>query len=243
MHIEELITIDIETASQYACYDDMNTEWRELWAEKTTKTNVETNVAEWYVSRAGVMAEFSKVICISIGYFDASFNKINIQSIYGYQEHEILEQFIQRLHKIKINNWCFAGHNIREFDIPFLCRRLLINNLPIPDCMNFQNKKPWELRLFDTFQYWRFGDYKNFTSLKLLAHALQIPSPKNNMDGSMVGVLYWEKNPINRHLNMIRIAEYCSKDVETTMLIILKLMQHEYRGQWEIEQVNHSLIA
>jgi hypothetical protein len=198
-----------------------------------------------YQSRAGVMAEFSKIICISIGYFSSSVDrKFNIESIYGFDEKKILCKFLALLNdRNKINiKWFFAGHNIKEFDIPFLCRRILINKLIIPDCLNFQNKKPWEITVLDTFQYWRFGDFKHFTSLKLLAKVLHLPSPKNDINGSMVGVLYWEENPAKRHLNMIRIANYCSRDVETTMRIILKIINKEFSNEWIVENTESKLI-
>ena len=114
------------------------------------------------------------------------------------------------------NKWSFTGHNIKEFDIPFICRRLLINGLNIPPFLDFQNMKPWETNMVDTFQYWRFGDYKHYTSLKLLAAALNVPSPKDDIDGSMVGEVYWVEK------NLERIVTYCQKDVVTVANIILR---------------------
>ncbi|MEI9958845.1 MAG: ribonuclease H-like domain-containing protein [Ferruginibacter sp.] len=121
----------------------------------------------------------------------------------------------------KNNKWSFAGHNIKEFDMPFICRRLLINGLPIPAYLNFQNMKPWDTNIVDTFQYWRFGDYKNYTSLKLLAAALGVPSPKDDIDGSMVAEVYWKEK------NLERIVTYCQKDVLTTGNIILRFKNME----------------
>ena len=120
------------------------------------------------------------------------------------------------------NKWSFTGHNIKEFDIPFICRRLIINGLTIPPFLDFQNMKPWETNMIDTFQYWRFGDYKHYTSLKLLAAALNVPSPKDDIDGSMVGGLYWEPDKQQQEENLKRIAVYCQKDVVTTANILLR---------------------
>lgn len=130
----------------------------------------------------------------------------------------MLQDFLVTLQQLEANNnkWCFTGHNIKEFDIPFICRRLIINNLNIPSLLDFQNMKPWETNMVDTFQYWRFGDYKNFTSLKLLAAALKVPSSKDDIDGSMVGDVYWQEKQLQR------IVTYCQKDVVTTGNIVLR---------------------
>lgn len=223
---EDLIVIDIETASVSASFNLLEEKWQELWGEKTVRILPEgITPGEFYLQRAGVMAEFSKIVCISIGYFIREQHlKIRVKSFYGDDEKKILVDFLQTISKIESfnNNWCFAGHNIKEFDIPFICRRLLVNNMRIPPYLDFQNMKPWETNIVDTFQYWRFGDYKNFTSLKLLAAAMGVPSSKNDIDGSMVGELYHTGNAQEKEINMKRIATYCQKDVVTTANIILR---------------------
>ena len=217
---EDLIIIDIETASEANSFSTLDEKWQELWQEKTAKVIPEgLTAAEFYPMRAGVMAEFSKIVCISIGYFIKEQHlKMRVKSFYGDDEKKILSDFLLTITKIESfnNRWCFAGHNIKEFDIPFICRRLLVNNMRIPAYLDFQNMKPWETNMVDTFQYWRFGDYKNFTSLKLLAAALNVPSPKDDIDGSMVGDVYWKQNDVER------IAVYCQKDVATVANIILR---------------------
>ncbi|MDB5203398.1 MAG: 3-5 exonuclease [Ferruginibacter sp.] len=223
---EDLILIDIETAPAFAGFADMDAHWQDLWEEKNSRSLPEgISPAEFYPMRAGVMAEFSKIICISVGFFYTDLNlKMRVKSFYGHDEKKILSDLLTMLNKISSINSksCFAGHNIREFDIPFICRRLLINQMPIPRYLDFQNMKPWETNIVDTFQYWRFGDYKNYTSLKLLAAALGIPSPKDDIDGSMVGELYWNGTDEERMENLKRIAVYCQKDVITTGNIILR---------------------
>jgi len=223
---EDLIVIDIETASVSASFNLLEEKWQELWEEKTARILPDgITSGEFYPQRAGVMAEFSKIVCISIGYFIREQHlKIRIKSFYGDDEKKILDDFLQTVSKIESfnNNWCFAGHNIKEFDIPFICRRLLVNNMRIPPYLDFQNMKPWETNIVDTFQYWRFGDYKNFTSLKLLAAAMGVPSSKDDIDGSMVGELYHSGDVEERAINMKRIAAYCQKDVITTANIILR---------------------
>ncbi len=223
---EDLIIIDIETVSEYSSFGKMDEIWQQLWEEKIVRAIPEgMTAAEFYPLRAGVMAEFSKIVCISICYFNKEVNlRMRVKSFYGHDESKILRDFLLTMSKIESINskWCFAGHNIKEFDIPFICRRLLVNNFPLPRYLDFQNMKPWETNIVDTFQYWRFGDYKHFTSLKLLAAAMGIPSPKDDIDGSMVGELYWTGTEEERAIALKRIATYCQKDVITTGNIILR---------------------
>ncbi|WP_462221628.1 ribonuclease H-like domain-containing protein [Ferruginibacter sp.] len=224
--LENLLLIDIETVPQHPTFDLLNDDWKKLWEEKTQRSLPDfTTAAEFYPQRAGVMAEFAKIVCISIGYFAKQERKLQLRlkSFFDDDEKKLLQDFIATINimEAKNNKWSFAGHNIKEFDIPFICRRLLINGLPIPVYLDFQNMKPWDTNTVDTFQYWRFGDYKNYTSLKLLAAALGVPSPKDDIDGSMVAAVYWEEK------NLHRIATYCQKDVVTTGNIILRFKNME----------------
>lgn len=225
MKKEELIVIDIETASSYPDFNAMDFQWKELWIEKNKRQlNEHIDASEWYHQRAGVMAEFGKIICICIGSFSENGNvPMTSYLFYGDDEKLLLNDFIKSIHQLKKKKIVFAGHNIREFDLPFICRRLLINNILIPEFLDLQNTKPWDNNIIDTFQYWRFGDYKNYTSLKLLAKVLNIPSSKDDIDGSMVGPLYWETDSIQKEINLTRIANYCQKDVEVTAKILFRL--------------------
>ncbi len=220
IRLDNLLLIDIETVSQQPNFSQLNDEWKKLWEDKVQRSlPEETSAAEFYPQRAAVMAEFAKVICISIGYFKKETAwQLRVKSFYGDDEKKLLQQFIDTLNQMeeKNNRWNFAGHNIKEFDVPFLCRRLLINGLAIPVYLDFQNMKPWETNMVDTFQYWRFGDYKHFTSLQLLAAVLNVPSPKDDIDGSMVGDVYWKEK------NLERIVTYCNKDVATVANIVLR---------------------
>jgi len=236
---EDLVIIDIETAAQHSSFDKLDDEWKNLWKEKVIRSVPENlTAAEFYPLRAGVMAEFSKIICISLGYFNKGISfHMRIKSFYGHDEKQILNDFITTIHKIHEfkNKWFFAGHNIKEFDIPFLCRRIIINGIALPGFLNFQNMKPWETNIIDTFQYWRFGDYKNYTSLKLLAVTMGIPSPKDDIDGSMVGELYWAGDESERTVNLKRIANYCQKDVITTAKILFRFMNLSEMVQEDVE--------
>jgi DNA polymerase elongation subunit (family B) len=231
--LENLLIIDIETVSVKENFHDLTGQWQELWVDKVGRSLPE-NVSpdEYYPLRAGVMAEFARVVCISIGYFkkEKDVLQLRVKSIYGEDEKELLRSFVEIADQLEAvrKNRSFAGHNIREFDIPFLCRRLIINNLPIPPYLDFQNRKPWETHMIDTFQHWRFGDYKNYTSLKLLAAALDIPSPKDDIDGSMVGAVYWKEKDLQR------IANYCQKDVVTVANLVLRFKNRPILTQAEV---------
>jgi DNA polymerase elongation subunit (family B) len=236
IRLENLLLIDIETVSEHPVFDALHEDWKHLWEEKVQRQlPVNVTAAEFYPQRAGVMAEFSKVVCISVGYFkrEGKDYQLRVKSFYGDDEKILLQDFIAALQKMESNNnkWSFTGHNIKEFDIPFICRRLLINGLAIPPFLDFQNMKPWETNMIDTFQYWRFGDYKHYTSLKLLAAALNVPSPKDDIDGSMVGDVYWVEK------NLERIVTYCQKDVVTVANIILRFKNLELLKEEDVEIV------
>ncbi|MFT3681546.1 MAG: ribonuclease H-like domain-containing protein [Ferruginibacter sp.] len=221
MPLENFLVIDIETVSGQKDFTMLNEDWQHLWEEKVQYSRpADITAADYYPQRAGIMAEFAKVVCICMGYFKKEGNsyKFRVKSIAGDDEKELLQKFVSTLQQFETanNKWSFTGHNIKEFDIPFLCRRLLINSIAIPNFLDFQNMKPWETNMVDTFQYWRFGDYKHYTSLKLLAAAMGVPSPKDDIDGSMVGDVYWQLNDLQR------IVTYCGKDVVTVANIILR---------------------
>ncbi len=216
----DIIFLDIETVSCFPDFETMPLLWQKNWQEKIKYSLPEgKTAAEFYELRAGVMAEFSKIVCISMGYLMREEQlKLRVKSFYGHEECSILDSFVKTMERIEKHSrsWHFGGHNIKEFDIPFICRRLLANGKPIPAFMDFQNMKPWETNIVDSFQYWKFGDYKNYTSLNLLAAVLDIPSPKDDIDGSMVGSVYWKEK------NIERIASYCQKDVVTVANVFLK---------------------
>lgn len=219
--LDHLFLVDIETVSEKEDFSLLNDEWQELWSEKIRKSLPPDVTAEdYYPMRAAILAEFAKVACISFGYFKKLNNdwQLRIKSHCCEDEKDLLNQFVTTLTQLHHNNqnWIFAGHNIKEFDIPFLCRRMLINNIPIPSCIDFQNMKPWETPVLDTLHMWRFGDYKHYTSLKLLAAVLGVPSPKDDIDGSQVGNVYWKEK------NLDRISVYCEKDVATVANVMLR---------------------
>lgn len=219
--------IDIETVSNRPDFNSLDLQWQELWAEKNKwQLKDNTDASDFYRQRAGVMAEFGKIICICIGYFTSPVEiKMTTKLFFGDDEKLLLNDFLSFLNQLQKKKIVFAGHNIREFDLPFICRRLLINKIKIPEFLNLQHSKPWDNMMLDTFQYWRFGDYKNYTSLKLLAKVLDVPSSKDDIDGSMVSALYWETDAIQKERNLLKIAAYCQKDVQATAAILFRLTE------------------
>jgi 3'-5' exonuclease len=219
--ISNLLLIDIETVPIANNFNELNANWRQLFVDKVSKLLPENTPEESWKMRGGIMAEFGKIVCISTGYFYENENKtkcFKIKSISDNDEKALLQRFVELCNKFyKLNkNFIFGGHNIKEFDIPYICRRLLINNLPLPEYLWLHDRKPWEIKMFDTLNWWKFGDNKNYTSLNLLANVLQIPTSKNDIDGSMVQDVYYNEN------NLQRIVEYCQKDVMVVANIILK---------------------
>ncbi len=218
----ELLILDIETVPQVPNYDDLSAEWQDLWWKKVSKTVPETvTPAESYRQKAGILSEFGKIICISTAYFHEDTQGrlcLKMKSIYGDDEKELLEQFIAVADQFSkhYRNFQFAGHNIREFDIPYLCRRMLVHQIPLPKYFLLHDKKPWEVKMLDTLNWWKFGDNKHYTSLNLLAHTLGIPTSKTDMDGSMVQDVYYKEQDLNR------IVQYCQLDVKVVADLILR---------------------
>jgi hypothetical protein len=220
--ITELLLLDIETVPQSVSFAGLDSGWQALFSEKTSKIVPEDmSVAESYRKKAGILAEFGKIICISTAFFYENEDKelsLKMKSIYGNDEVEILRIFTDLCNKMyQLNrHFQFGGHNIKEFDIPYICRRLLINRLPLPEYLQLHDKKPWEVKMFDTLNWWKFGDNKNYVSLHLLANVLGIPTSKTDMDGSMVQDVYYQEH------DLPRIVEYCQRDVIVTANIILR---------------------
>ncbi len=227
MNLNNILFLDIESVPIKSSYDELDAEYQKLWDKKSKywiKDLDEENVdfSQLFHDKAGIYAEFAKVVCISVGYINAKgeSNEIRLNSYYGHDEKKVLTDFSDLLdkHFDNPNKYYLCGHNIKEFDIPFLARRMVINGIKLPKMLDIAGKKPWETKhLFDTLEMWKFGDYKNFTSLALLAKVLGIKSPKDDIDGSMVGKVYWEENDIER------IKIYCEKDVITVANSFLKL--------------------
>jgi len=215
--LQQILVLDIETVPVYSSYNDVPANFQKLWEQKTAYQRREGETAEEYYSRAGIWAEFGKIVCISIGKYTQSPDGtgLKIKSFYGDDEAQILSDFIGLLKK-QSDSLILCAHNGKEFDFPYLCRRMLINCMKIPKQLQITGKKPWEINHLDTLDLWKFGDYKNYTSLNLLARVFNIPTPKDDIDGSDVHRVYWQERDVER----IRI--YCQKDVVTTAQLLLR---------------------
>ncbi len=218
-----ILFLDIETVPQHPAFDLVPREWKELWEKKAEALlrNREDETVESIYGRAGIYAEFGKIICISCGVLQGSGaqKRLLLKSFYGDDEKLLLKEFADMLRKWAADpNKFLCAHNGKEFDFPYLCRRMIINQISIPPILNTAGKKPWEVSHIDTMELWKFGDFKSYTSLNLLAHALGIPTPKDDIDGSMVGDVYWKEK------NLERIATYCQKDVVTVTQVYLRIM-------------------
>lgn len=220
--LENILFLDIETVPLYESFDQLPDIEKEYFEAKTKYQRGETLTKDFY-ERAGIWAEFGKIVCISVGYFH--FNKdirqMRIKSFIG-EEKQLLKDFCNLLNNhFDAPHFLLCGHNAKEFDFPYISRRLIINGLPLPNKFNLFGKKPWEISHIDTLELWKFGDYKHYTSLKLMAHVLGIPSPKDDIDGSQVAHVFYKENDIDR------ILIYCQKDVVTTAQVFLRLRGNE----------------
>ena len=204
--LQHILFLDIETVPQTYRYSELQEETRRLWNNKW-QYQKDTGGEDHYV-KAGIYAEFAKIISIGVGYYHEG--KFRVKCFSGHDEALLLKEFSEllNLHFSKTENKLCA-HNGKEFDYPFICRRMLINKLKLPKILQIQGLKPWEVKHLDTMELWKFGDIKNYTSLNLLAHVLHIPSPKDDMDGSMVSKVYYEEKDLEK------INRYCMKDVIT----------------------------
>lgn len=231
--LPNILFLDIETVPQSEFFNDLPEDAQQLFADKTQYQRKDDLTPEEFYDRAGIWAEFGKIICISVGYFTIknAERQFRTKSIIG-EEKQLLEEF-NDLVKTHFSNpaFVFCGHNIKEFDIPYMCRRMLINGINIPEKLQLFGRKPWEIPHLDTLELWKFGDYKHYTSLKLLTHVLNIPSPKEDIDGSEVRNVYYNEK------NIDRIAKYCERDVVAVAQIFLRMRNESTLSDPEIFSV------
>ena len=229
--LSNILFLDIETVSQHPEYAQLSERLKPLWQKKAKsilrkydEELTDEDLAQAYSDRAAIFAEFGKIVCISVGFISRDKETLKatlrLKSFSNKDEKILLQEFVELLnqHYNNPNKHGICGHNIKEFDIPYICRRLIINQLPLPGILNIAGKKPWETKhLIDTLTLWKFGDYKNYTSLNLLTAIFDIPSPKDDIDGSQVGVTFW-----NEEDGLERITAYCEKDVLATAQLYMR---------------------
>ena len=246
--IGDVLFLDIETVSNTHHFEDLDPALQDLWRLKSRQILRQYDeeltteeVSALYPEKAGIYAEFGKIVCISVGSVrrDKVTKELHVRlkSFASDDEAELLRDFSELIqqHYNDPTKYSICGHNIKEFDIPYICRRMVINSLPLPRPLNIAGKKPWETKhLLDTLELWKFGDYKHYTSLKLLAAILGFPSPKDDIDGSEVGRVYWEEKALSR------ISRYCEKDVLATVQLFLR---YQRKPLLKEEQVTHVEMA
>ena len=233
LNLEEILFLDIETVPEVAEYKDLDNYKKELWEQKSQYQRKDEFTAEEFYERAGIWAEFGKIICISVGYFAIKDGARNFRvTTFQGSEVKLLKDFKKLLneHFSRPKN-LLCAHNGKEFDFPYIARRLIIKGISLPYKLDLFGKKPWEVPHLDTMELWKFGDFKHYTSLKLMANILGIPSPKEDMDGSMVRDVYYEEGDINR------IVRYCELDVITLAQVFLRLRNERLLNEDQIKHI------
>lgn len=230
LNLEHILFLDIETVPQHSHFDELDDASKILWEQKSLYQRKDEISASEFYERAGIWAEFGKIVCISVGYFvlKGDIRNFRVTSFHG-DEIKILNDFKALLEThFHRPHHLLCAHNGKEFDFPYIARRMIINRIDIPAKLDLFGKKPWEVPHLDTLELWKFGDYKTFTSLKLMAHVLGIPSPKDDIDGSEVRNVYYNENDIDR------IVVYCEKDTITVAQILLRLSNQDILNENEI---------
>jgi len=220
MDIKNILFLDIETVPETQNFEELDTLKQELFSKKTAYQRKEETTAEEFYERAGIWAEFGKIICISVGFFDLHSEQpaLRIKSFFGEDERQILSDFKNLLDKyFSRPEHVLCAHNGKEFDFPFIARRMIIHAMELPEKLQLFGKKPWEVAHLDTMEMWKFGDFKHYTSLNLLTNILGIPSPKGDIDGSQVARVYYEDR------DMPRIVKYCERDTLAVAQVYLRL--------------------
>lgn len=233
IQLDNILFLDIETVPEFENFSDLDQTRQELFEAKTQYQRKDDFTPEEFYVRAGIWAEFGKIICISVGYFThkSDVRHFRVTSFFG-DEIKILKDFSNLLQNhFSQPQHILCGHNAKEFDFPFIARRMIIHNVPIPAKLNLFGKKPWEVPHLDTLELWKFGDYKHYTSLKLLTNVLGIPSPKDDIDGSEVASVFYIEKDIDR------IVTYCEKDVIAVAQILLRLRREDLLIEEEIIHV------
>jgi DNA polymerase elongation subunit (family B) len=233
LRLDHILFLDIETVPEHEHYHALDAELQGLWETKTQYQRKDEIDPETFYERAGIWAEFGKIVCISVGYFTlkGDIRNFRVTSFFG-EEKKILLDFANLLNNhFGQAQHLLCGHNVKEFDIPFIARRMIIHQVALPAKLNLFGKKPWEIPHLDTLELWKFGDYKHFTSLKLLTKILGIPSPKGDIDGSQVAQVYYVEKDIDR------IVTYCEKDTIAVAQLFLRFRREDLLIEDEILHV------
>ena len=221
VQFEKILFLDIETVPQAYQFEQLDEKSKALFETKNRfQISPEKSIEQIFEERGGILAEFGKIVCISVGMLHegSQGKRIRLKSYYHDDEETLLKQFKRLLDDHYNTQYhVLCGHNSKEFDIPYICRRMLINGIALPSILQIAGKKPWEINHIDTMELWKFGDYKSYTSLSLLCHVMNIPTPKDDISGADVARVYYEENDLQR------IMVYCEKDVVALIQLFLRL--------------------
>jgi DNA polymerase elongation subunit (family B) len=234
---EHVLYLDIETVPQVERLSDFSDKMQKLWMRKAEALSKDHSDPEKLFERAGIYAEFGKIVCISCGtiYRRGDQRIYRVKSFYGTDEVKLLEDFLTMLAKFMANPvHRLCAHNGHEFDFPYIARRVLIHGMKLPSILDIAGAKPWEIQnyLLDTMQLWKFGDYKHYTSLDLLCNIFNVPTPKDDIDGSQVANVYYRDGDLGR------IARYCEKDTLAVAQIFLR-----FKGEALIDPENFEIAT
>jgi uncharacterized protein YprB with RNaseH-like and TPR domain len=233
--LNNILFLDIETVPQEENWNSVSKTTQELFEQKTRYQRKDEFTGDQFYEKAGIWAEFGKIICISVGYFVDVKKKrqLRLTSFFGDDEHQLLTDFKLLLdnHFANKNN-VLCAHNGKEFDFPFIARRMIVHQIELPKKLNLFGKKPWEVPHLDTLELWKFGDYKHYTSLKLLTNILGIQSPKDDINGSEVANVYYKEKDVQR------IVTYCEKDTIAVAQIILRFNNEDLLKENEIIKID-----
>jgi len=223
LKIGNILFLDIQTVPAFPSYEEVPENVKLFWEKKANYLKKEGETPKELYNKAGIYAEFGKIICISTGMIGIQDDKrlFRIKSFYAEDEHTLLADFADLVTRISQKREIdLCAHNGKEFDFPFIARRMLIQGVTLPALFEVAGKRPWEVRHLDTMELWKFGDHKHYTSLDLLTALLGIQSPKSDIDGSQVAEVYWQAHDLKR------IVEYCRRDVVAIAQLLLK-----YKGE------------
>ena len=238
VQFEKILFLDIETVPQAYQFEQLDEKSKALFETKNRfQISPEKSIEQIFEERGGILAEFGKIVCISVGMLhEGSQGKsIRLKSYYHDDEETLLKQFKRLLDDHYNTQYhVLCGHNSKEFDIPYICRRMLINGIALPSILQIAGKKPWEINHIDTMELWKFGDYKSYTSLSLLCHVMNIPTPKDDISGADVARVYYEEN------NLQRIMVYCEKDVVALIQLFLRLQGEPLVDEFNISSASTS---
>ena len=239
--LENILFMDLETVKATRDYHQLEERLRKQWDRKSNIINRDSEKLpeEIFREKGGIYAEFGKIIAIGMGFIKIEEEEptLRIKVLKNEDEKQLLEEFITIVNKFSQADLQFCAHNGREFDLPFLSRRMLVHGLSLPECLQMAGKKPWEIKHIDTLDLWKFGDYKHYTSLELLAALFEIPSSKDDIDGSMVDSIYYDEGDIER------ICKYCGQDVVVTTQLYMRLTGRPLIQEEKIVFVDENLTV